>query len=163
MVISTWNITNQRKQQAAFVEYLRMGQVFVCKRGTSANSEKDLAGKVVAVGADTVQHKYLKSVQEKGIAIKGLIVLKGGEEPFPYLKKDLANVTIVDEPVGRYHARQDADFVVTGSIGHAMNPDPVGIVFRLKDLQLQEAVAQALRAMKDDGSFGQLLEKWFGR
>src|SRR6516165_12706647 len=49
MVISSWTITNQRKQDAAFVEYLSMRQVFVCKRGVVVNNEKDLAGKRVAV------------------------------------------------------------------------------------------------------------------
>jgi serine/threonine protein kinase/ABC-type amino acid transport substrate-binding protein len=163
MVISSWTITNQRKQDAAFVEYLSMRQVFVCKRGVVVNNEKDLAGKRVAVGADTVQHNYLKAVQEKGIAFKDLIVLMGGEDPFPYMKKGRADVTIVDEPVASYHARQDADFVVTGSIGHALIPPPVGMVFRPKDIQLQEAVAQAIGAMKADGFFDRILEKWFGK
>jgi ABC-type amino acid transport substrate-binding protein len=59
--------------------------------------------------------------------------------------------------------RQDPDFVVTGSIGHAMNPDPVGMVFRPKDPQLQEAVRNALHTMNEDGSFARILDKWFGK
>ncbi len=79
------------------------------------------------------------------------------------MKKGAAEVTIVDEPVGRYQARLDADFVVTGMIGHAMDPAPVGMVFRSADRQLQEAVAQVIHKMKEDGSFGRILEKWFGK
>ncbi len=163
MVISSWTITPQRKQEAAFVEYLRTGQVFACKRGTVVAKEQDLAGKRVAVGSDTVQHKFVKSLQDQGITPKEIIVIKGADDPVTYLKKGLAEVTIVDEPVGRYHARQDADIVVTGSIGHAMNPDPLGMVFRQQDLQLQEAVTGAVQAMNDDRTFGRILEKWFGR
>jgi len=163
MVISAWTITSERKQQAAFVEYLRLGQVFACKRGISVVNEKDLAGKRVIVGADTVAHTYLRNLKAKGIDIKEIVLLKAGEEPFPGLKADRADVTIVDEPVGRYHARIDADIVVTGSIGHAMNPDPVGMVFRQKDVQLQEAVAKALRELNDNGEFARILEKWFGK
>ena len=163
MAISTWNITSERKEQVAFVEYLRMGLVFVCKKGTVVKSEKDLAGKIVAVGADTVQHRYVKGLLDKGIAIKEIKVVEGGGDPFPTIKKGEADVTVIDEPVGRYQARIDADFVVTGVIGHAMDPAPVGMAFRTRDRQLQEAVQKAILAMKEDGSFGRILEKWFGK
>jgi serine/threonine protein kinase/ABC-type amino acid transport substrate-binding protein len=163
MVISSWTITSQRQQEAAFVEYLRTVQVFACKRGTMVQTEHDLAGKIVVVGRDTVQHRFLKSVVKKGIAIKEIKVLNGGEDPFPIIKKGLAEVTIIDEPVGRYQARQDSDVVVTGSLGHAMDPDAVGMVFRKQDRQLQQAVAEALRSLKDDGSYGRILGEWFGK
>jgi ABC-type amino acid transport substrate-binding protein len=105
MVISSWTITNQRKEQVAFVEYLRMGQVFVCKKGIMVKNEQDLAGKIVAVGADTVQYRYVKGVKDKGVAIKEIKVLSEGDDPFPVIKQGDAEVTVVDEPVGRYQAR----------------------------------------------------------
>src|SRR6202007_3273335 len=49
LVISSWTITQERKQEAAFIEYLRLGQVFVCSKGTRVVSEQDLAGKVLVV------------------------------------------------------------------------------------------------------------------
>jgi eukaryotic-like serine/threonine-protein kinase len=163
MVISSWTITPQRKQEAGFVEYLPTVQVFVCRRGISVKNDDDLAGKIVVVGPDTVGHKYLVGLQKKDIAIKKIIFAKPGEVTFPYLKNNEADVTIADEPVGRYQAKLDPELTVTGSIGHAMNPDPLGMVFRQQDVQLREAVATAIAAMKEDGRFSHLLEKWFGR
>ncbi len=163
VAIGTWNITGPRKQEAAFVEYLRMVQVFACAKGTSVKSEHDLAGKTIAVGADTVQFRYVKSLKAKGVAIKAIKVLGGGEDPFACLKRGEADVTIAEEPVARYKARLDPNVAVTGSVGHAMDPDPIGIALRLRDRQLQEAVSGAIAAMKEDGTFGRILDRWFGK
>ena len=163
MVISSWNITPQRSQEVGFVEYMRTGQVFVCRRGVSIKSEQDLGGKVVVVVPDTIQHNYLLGLQEKGIAIKQIISAKPAEITFPYLKTIQADVTIVDEPVGRYWAKVDPDITLSGLVGHAMKPNPMGMAFRQKDVQLREAVAKAVAAMQEDGRFEQILEKWFGK
>ena len=79
------------------------------------------------------------------------------------MKTNQAGLTVVDEPVGRYWAKVDPDLTVTGLVGHAMKPNPMGIVFRQKDVQLREAVAKAVAAMQEDGRFAQILEKWFGK
>jgi ABC-type amino acid transport substrate-binding protein len=161
MAISSWSITAERKKEVAFVQYTQAVQVYLCRRGVNVASEQDLAGKRVVVGADSVAHTYLLSVQAKKIALKQLILLDPGGDPFPLLKKGEADVTIIDNPVGRYKARLDPDFIVTGSVGHDMNPDPIGMVFRPEDVQLQQAVAQAVGGMKADGSFDRILDKWF--
>jgi ABC-type amino acid transport substrate-binding protein len=44
-----------------------------------------------------------------------------------------------------------------------MDPNPVRIVCRPKDRQFQQAVADAVRTMKEDGTFARLLDKWFGK
>jgi eukaryotic-like serine/threonine-protein kinase len=164
LVIGTWTITSQRRQEAAFVEYLRMVQVFACARGISVKNEQELAGKVVAVGADSVQHRFVNGLRDRGLAIKEIKVIRGGEDPFAALKRGQAEVTISEEPVARYKARLDpADIVITGSVGHAMDPDPIGIVLRQQDRQLHDAVAEAIHMMKEDGTFGRILGKWFGR
>jgi ABC-type amino acid transport substrate-binding protein len=162
MVISSWTITPQRKQEAGFVAYLRTVQVFVCKRGVSVKDDNDLADKIVVVDNGTIGHRYIVGLEKRGIAVKKILVVKA-DEIFPSLKNNEADVTIVDEPVGKYQAKLDPDLTVTGSIGHSMNPDPLGMVFRQQDVQLREAVAKAIDAMQEDGRFRQIVEKWFGK
>jgi ABC-type amino acid transport substrate-binding protein len=53
--------------------------------------------------------------------------------------------------------------VVTGQVGHTMDPNPLGIVFKKQDKELQAAIADAIQQMKDDGAFARLLDTWFGR
>src|SRR5207302_8452374 len=92
MVIAAWNITADREQEVGFVEYLRLTQVFVCRRGTPAvRSEKDLAGKVVIIGENTVQHKYVKGLKDKGLQIKEIKFAEGQEgNAAVWVKKGLA-------------------------------------------------------------------------
>jgi ABC-type amino acid transport substrate-binding protein len=163
LVIASWTITEERKQEAAFVEYLRLGQVFVCRKGMRVVSEQDLAGKILVVVAGTVGDQYARTLQKNGLPLKEVKVIRGNADPFPLLRAGRADVTITDEPVGRYYAKQDPTLAVTGQIGHAMDPNPVGIVCRQQDHEVQQAVADALRAMKADGTFARLLDKWFGK
>lgn len=162
LVISSWTITEDRKKQVTFVEYLRMGQVYVCPKGGKVTRDADLVGKTVAVNEETIAHKYVQALQQKGFAFKEVKVIKGSADPFPMLKSGAADVTIVDEAVGKFQAREDPGVIVTGYVGHAMDPSPIGIVLRKRDLQLQAKVREELDRLKADGDFQRMLGEWFG-
>jgi polar amino acid transport system substrate-binding protein len=163
MVLSSWTVTEERKKDVDFVEYLRLLQVFVCRQGVVVRTEQDLADKVVVIGQDTVAHRWLLKVRDRGIVFKELKVLAGSADPFPIVRSGQADVTITEEPVGRYQAVQHPSLVVTGQVGHTMDPNPLGIVFKKQDKELQAAIADAIQQMKDDGAFARLLDTWFGR
>ena len=101
VLISTVTITDERREQVAFVEYLRVPLVYVCKKGVTIRSEKDLAGKVVVVQEDTTGHRLVKSLQGKGVPIGKVLVIPGDAPPFDAVSKGPADVTLVDEPVAR--------------------------------------------------------------
>jgi serine/threonine protein kinase len=164
MVIAAWNITADRERDVGFVEYLRLTQVFVCRTGTPAvRNEKDLADKVVMVGENTVQHRYVKGLKDRGLRIKEIRFPPEGVQTTAaiWVKQGLADVTILEKPVALYEVRRHPEVVITGEVGHSMNPEPLGMVFRKQDRQLQEAVAAAVRAMQDDGTFARVLQTWF--
>jgi ABC-type amino acid transport substrate-binding protein len=163
VLLSTVTITEDRLQKVEFVEYLRVPLTFVCKQGVTVKSDKDLAGKIVAVQTDTAAQKLVEGFRKKGVAVKEVKVFAGTLEPLDAVREGRAEVTLADEPVARYYALQDPRLSVTGSVGHALDPDPIGIAFRKEDRELQTAVTDALKAMRQDGSFGKLLEEWFGR
>jgi polar amino acid transport system substrate-binding protein len=162
MSISAWNITEERKQEAAFVQYWHSHSVFACRRGVSVKDERDLADKRVAVYGGTLQHKYLTDLEKKGTVFKKLIVLKAGDNPFPLLKKSEADVVIADAPVGRYQAKLDPDITITGTIGQE-TPPAIGMVFHPKDEQLRQGVESAFQSIQRDGTFARIYEKWFGQ
>lgn len=165
MVISSMNVTDQRKQEVDFVEYARMSQVFVCNQsGTAVSSEADLKGRVVALQVDTTSHTWAKALNEAVSAFLGthafeIETFEDGQHAFEYLKSRADAVVITDEPVGRYYAKTDPTFVVTG---RAIEPEPIGIAVRKQDQALQQAIADALKAMKQDGTFAAIETEWFG-
>ncbi len=125
VIISSMNITDERKKQVDFVEYVKMSQLFISKKGTIVSNEKDLAGKVVAVQADTTSMEFLENKKKGGVAIKEIKAFKLATDAFAAVKANQADVLVTDEPVGKYYAKQDgATFQVTG---RAMAPEPVGV------------------------------------
>src|SRR5262249_15890933 len=73
VLISSVTVTEERKQDVDFVEYLRPAQVFVCKKGVAVRNEGDLAGRVIAVQVDTTSHKLVEDLKRKGLAVKKVL------------------------------------------------------------------------------------------
>jgi len=161
VIMSSMNITDERKKEVNFVEYARMSQVFVTKKGTEVKSEKDLAGKTVLVQDGTTSHDYVKEAKEQRVKdIKNIISYGGATEAFQALKNGKGEVIVIDEPVGLYYAAKDAaTFVITG---RAIEPEPIGIAIRKDDVELAKALEKALADIKADGSYKKISETWFG-
>ena len=87
----------------------------------------------------------------------------GTRETIEYLRGDKAEVILVDKPVAEYYLRENEAMTIRGSIGHPMDPDPLGVALRKVDRALQIAVEGAIKDMRADGSYDALLEEWFGR
>jgi polar amino acid transport system substrate-binding protein len=160
LIISTMNITPERSQQIDFVEYARMAQLFVAKKGLSVKSEKDLADKIVAVPTDTTSYDYIAKQQAAGVKIKDVKAFKLTSDVFMAVKTGHAEVLVVDEPVARYFAKQDAQsFAVTG---RAMSPEPVGIGISKASQDLKAAVQKAVDGLRRDGTLARLDQQYFG-
>lgn len=162
VIMSSMNITDERKKQVNFVEYAGMSQVFVSRKGGAVKTEKDLAGKVVAVQAETTSHEWVDGVKKDKVKdIKEIRSFPGATDAFAELKNQRADVVIIDEPVGLYYAKLDAaTFEVTGQ---ALKPESVGAAIRKEDVDLMKAIEKAVKDLKADGTYKKLSEKWFGR
>ena len=160
VIISSMNITAERKNQVDFVEYVQMSQLFIAKTGTVISKEADLAGKVIAVQADTTSFEYAEGLAKKGVAVKAVKAFKLATDAFAAVKAGQAEVIVVDEPVGKYYAKQDSKTFQLS--GRAMAPEPVGIAIRKTDKDLHEAVTKAVDEMKKDGTLKKISITWFG-
>jgi ABC-type amino acid transport substrate-binding protein len=161
-IISSMNITDERKKEVDFIEYVQMSQVFVSpKAGAAVTKESELSGKTVAVQDGTTSHDYIKDVKANKVKdIKGVTTFPGATDTFMALKAKQADVIVVDEPVGLYYASKDpATYAITG---RAMAPEPVGIALRKEDTALKAALEKALATIKSNGTFKQINTTWFG-
>jgi polar amino acid transport system substrate-binding protein len=159
IIMSSMNITDERSAQVNFVPYISMGQVFITKSAlTKVKSEKDLAGRVVAVQADTTSYTALENFKKNGIKIKDIKAFKGATEAFSAVKSGQAEVILIDEAVGLYYASLDSKtFIVTGE---ALKPEPIGIAIRKSDKELHKAISGIVKKMKDDGTFKKIYKSW---
>lgn len=159
IIMSSMNITEERKQQVDFVPYISMGQIFVTKTNTKkVTNEKELAGRVVAVQADTTSYTALEGFKNAGIKMKDIKAFKGATEAFSAIKSNQAEVILIDEAVGLYYAGLDSKtFVVTGN---AMKPEPIGIAIKKSDKELKKALEKAMKTIKDNGKFKKIYYSW---
>jgi ABC-type amino acid transport substrate-binding protein len=158
VLISTVTVTEERLRQVDFVEYLRLALVAIGKTGQVLRREEDLAGKLVAVQADTTAHRLAVALKRKGIAIKQITVSSDAAEPFQLVQNGQAEVTFAHEPVARYFAQKLPELTVLGPLSPA--PEPVGIVCCKQDKQLQKALADAVTALREDGTMDRLMKQW---
>ena len=158
-IISSMNITPERKLQANFVPYLSMSQVYVTKAGKEVTKKEDLAGRTIAVQADTTSHQAVEKMQKDGTKIKRVKAFKGATDAFAALKANQADVIVIDEPVGRYYALRDKSMVVSGQV---IAPEPVGIALHKKKTDLASAIDKAVSNLKAKGALKELSIKWFG-
>ena len=159
IIMSSMNITPERKAQVNFVAYMEMGEVFVVKKsGKPVKSEKDLAGKVVTVQADTTSFSAVENYKKSAIAIKEIKAFVAATETFSALKSNQAEVIVTDEAVGLYFVGLDPKtFVITGQ---AMKPEPIGIAVKKSDPKLLKALEEAVALIKKNGSYSKIYKQW---
>jgi polar amino acid transport system substrate-binding protein len=124
------------------------------------HGEKDLAGRIVTVPADTTSFDFVQSQKAKGLAIKEVKAYRLTADVFMAVKAGHADAIVVDEPVARYFVKQDPETFVLS--GRAMAPEPIGIGVRKTAPDLRDAVAKAVDDMRRDGTMKTLAMKWFG-
>lgn len=161
VIISSMNITDDRKKVVHFVEYARMGQIFVAKKGGKVVKKKeDLEGLVVAVQKDTTSSEAVENFQ-KTIKIKAVKNFSAATDTFNAIKAGQAEVIVIDEPVGNYYVNLAPNtFVVTGE---AIAPEPIGIAIRKSDKSLSDAIEKHFKSMMKDGTYKKIYTKWFGK
>ena len=50
---------------------------------------------------------------------------------------------------------------MAGALGHPMDPQPIGLAFRLRDERLRQAAEQCVHQdMRRDGTWDALLDRW---
>lgn len=159
IIMSSMNITPERTAQVNFVPYLTMGQVFVVKKSSKpVTNEKELAGRIVAVQADTTSFSAVEAIKNSGVKIKDIKTFPGATDTFSALKANQADVIVTDEAVGRYYAGLDAKtFIVSGN---AIKPEPIGIAVKKTDAKLFAALEAALKTIKENGTYKKIYKQW---
>ena len=158
IIMSSMNITDERKQKVDFVEYMKLGQVVAVKSGNpdKIQSKADLSGKTVGVQLGSTSESAAKEIK----GIKELKTYNGYTDVFNDLGLGRLQGVIVAEAVGRYYKTTKPDaFDVVGSSFQSL---PVGIAVRKGDNDLEAALQKAVQTVKDNGAYAEVSKKWFG-
>jgi polar amino acid transport system substrate-binding protein len=161
-IISGMNDTPARAKQVDFVDYLKVGQSLMVKKGNPEHiaTLADLAGKSVSVESGTTNRDFLASQSaslvksgKKAISIK---TFPKDTDAASALKASRVDAYFGDSPVVVYYVSKDPSFAVGGS---PINPIPIGIAVRKGDA-LGPAIKKAVDMLYSNGTMKSIVAKW---
>jgi len=163
-VISGMNDTPERRKQVAFVDYLKVGQSFMVKKGNPANITgiDSLAGKSASVETGTTNKDFLDA-QSKRLTSQGkkaikVVTFPKDTDAANALRTGRVDAYFGDAPVVAYYIEQTPDAFSLG--GTPVNPISIGIAINKSNTELQSAVRKAIAMIYADGTMDTILTKW---
>ncbi len=144
------------------IPYMENHMALVVRPDGAIKSIEDMKGKVLALQSGSTAEESLDS--EDGAALKESVAKVTSFDDNLTALMDLdtkaSDAVLMDDVVANYLIKQNKkDYVVLNDFLYAEN---YAIAFRKDDDALTEAVNQALRDLKKDGTLAEISKKWFG-
>ena len=146
--------------------YVDNSQVIVVKKDSGIATYADLAGKIVAVQADSSALAALTENEDgsnaENIALaesfKQMVEVPDYNTAFLNLEAGAVDAIAMDIGVAQYQISQRGDefVILDGTIAS----ETYGIGFKLGNTELRDAVQKTLDEMAADGTFAKIAEKW---
>lgn len=159
--VSSFTINDSRKEQVNMVSYFNAGTSWATPKGNPKGVDPENAcGKTIAVQTGTTQaDDDLPVRQEKCGANKiNVLTFDGQDQVTAAVVSGRADAMLADSPVVAYAVKQSGDKVE--QLGELYDAAPYGIVVPKDQTEFAEAIAQAFKEIKADGSYDKVLEKW---
>lgn len=161
--VSSFTINDERKTQVNMVSYYQAGTQWAVKKGNPSGIAPDTAcGKTVAVQTGTVQETDLaarqaacKSAGKPPIKVQSY---QGQDEATAAVASGKAEAMLADSPVGAYAVKQSSGALELS--GDIYDSAPYGYVVPKDESDFAAAIVEALQALKNDGTYDSVLQKW---
>lgn len=164
-----WNgftINGREDKYTWSTPYVDNSQVVVVGKDSGIASYADLAGKIVAVQADSSALAALTENEDgsndENIALaesfEKLVEVPDYNTAFMNLEAGAVDAIAMDIGVAQYQLEQrgDAFMILDGTLA----AEQYGIGFKLGNTELRDAVQKTLDEMAADGTFAKIAEKW---
>ncbi|AYD03633.1 ABC transporter substrate-binding protein [Neorhizobium sp. NCHU2750] len=161
MVCAAMYITPEREQAIKMVPYIQASQTVMTKKTSSIQGLDGLCGHSVSVLQGSGSLKVLQDTSAKCEAAGKPAVGIQAFDTQPVAIRALENDSVegfiaTDSLISYYMTKNDSlKKVATG-----ISPTPLGIGFQTNNPALAKLVADALAAMKADGSYDAVLKQW---
>ena len=156
MIVATMTVTEERRQVLEFSDpYFVSASLLLVPAGSRVRGIEDLVGKTVAVIEGSVQEKDLAQVAPGA----NRVAFRNMGEAVQALKTKKADALCQDDMLVLALAKENRDL---SAAGKPILPRPYAIAVRKGDLETLRWVNEKLSAMRKDGSYDRLREKYFG-
>ncbi|MGG4144897.1 transporter substrate-binding domain-containing protein [Paenibacillus algorifonticola] len=162
VVISQMTITDERKEQMDFTEpYITNSvKIIVAEKNDTITKLADFKGKNIGVGLGTNDETYLRKTVLPEV---GNFTIKTYDDVITSLK-DL-NAGRIDATINNMYALKpivEKNGFKIKAVGDPIKSDNAGIAVRKDNPEFRDALNEALKAMKADGTYKTIFVKWFG-
>lgn len=159
-----WNgytITAERQEKVAFTKpYLENSQIIVTMADSPIAGKADLAGKNVAVQAESSALDAINADSDVAQSFGELSEFSTNNEAFSDLEAGRSDALVVDEVLARFYMKQNGQEKYK-VLDEDFGDEEYGIGIRKADTELLEKVDKALDDMKKDGTYDEIYKKWF--
>ncbi|HHX24256.1 MAG: amino acid ABC transporter substrate-binding protein [Tepidanaerobacteraceae bacterium] len=164
LIWNAYTITPERKEKVAFTKpYLDNSQVIVTLADSDIKTKEDLVGKKVAAQTGSSAVDAMNTEPELVAAFDGgePVLFDTNNEAFMDLEAKRSDALVADEVLARYYIKQRGaeKYVI---LEEDFGDEEYGIGFRKQDKKLLEMVDNTLDEMREDGTFDEIYQKWFG-
>lgn len=158
-----WNgftITPERETEVTFTKpYFDNHIVMMSLKGNSYESLEDLKDKIVGVELQSSGQIAIEEKIKVEKSMKEMMKYTSVSEALMALKAGGIDVIVVDENFARYVSSKESELY---EISEArFNPENYGVGLRKGSLALAERLDEIIDEMIEDGSAGEISEKWF--
>lgn len=159
-----WNgytITDERKEKVAFTEsYLENSQIIIVMADSNVSTKSDLAGKNVAVQAESSALDAINTEPEFVDSVNELVEFSTNNEAFMDVEAGRSDALVVDEVLARYYMKQKGQEkyrVLEENFGD----EEYAVGLRKDDTELLDKLNATFNEMKNDGTYDEIYGKWF--
>ena len=162
--VSSFTVNPEREAQATMVSYFKAGTQWVTQKGNPKGIDPDDAcGKNVAVQKGTVQAdedlpKRQQACKDAGKPEIKVLVDADQAKVTASVQSGKADAMLVDLPPAI--AAVDSTNGTLELLGEQYDSAPYGYVLKKTDTDFGAAIVEALKQLKADGTYDQILSKW---
>jgi ABC-type amino acid transport substrate-binding protein len=156
MIVATMTVTEDRRRVLDFSDpYFASASLLLVPAGSGVRGIEDLAGKTVAFLEGSVQEKDLEQVAPGAKRV----AFRSTDEAVAALRGKKVDALCQDDMLVLALARGSRDLKAAGK---PILPRPYAIAVRKGDEQMLRWINDKLSAMRRDGTYDRLREKYFG-
>lgn len=161
--VSSFTINPDRMEQVDMISYFSAGTQWASAAGNPTGIEPDNAcGQKVAVQKSTVQVDDVtsrsKTCTDAGNPAITIDQYQGQDQATAALVSGKDDAMLADSPVIAYAVQQTNGKLAL--LGDIYDSAPYGYVIAKDQGEFGQAIAGAVKALIDDGTYGQILDKW---
>ena len=124
-------------------------------------SQKDLAGKIVAVQKDSSALAALNSDDNKTLAASFGKLIEFGDYNTAFLELEMGSVDVIAMDIGvakaQIDSRKDGAYII---LNDYLSEEQYGVGFLLGNEELRDKVQETLFEMLEDGTFMKIAKEW---